>query len=89
MAFVEDSAAYFGDFGVDVTLNGQVVRVIFDDGYAEAFAGVVGGSGPRAVASASVNAVTGQALVHGGKTYEVCAVEPDGTGFVLLRLELQ
>jgi len=87
--FVEDHAPFFGDFGVDVTLNGQTVRVIFDDGYAEAFAGMVGGSGPRAVASASVNAVAGQVLVHGASTYHVAAVEPDGTGFVLLRLELQ
>ena len=41
MAFVEDFTCYFADFGVDATLDGAAVRVIFDD----AFQGA--GFGPR------------------------------------------
>lgn len=89
MAFVEDTTPYFGDFGVLVTLNGAPVHVIFDDAHAEAFGGMVTGTGPQAVAQASVNAARGQTLVHGAKTYTVTGVEPDGTGLVLLRLEEQ
>ena len=89
MAFVKDTTPFFGDFGVQVTLAGQPQTVIFDDGYAEAFGGMVAGSGPRVVAQASVNAARGQALVHGFKTYIVTSVEPDGTGLVMLRLEEQ
>ena len=87
MSFIEDTGPFFGDFGVQATLNGQAVSVIFDAGYAESFGGMVGGSGPKAIAQASINAVRDQSLVIASKTYTVVGVEPDGTGLVLLRLE--
>lgn len=89
MDFVEDFAGAFGDFGVEVTLAGRPVSVIFDDGYAESFGGMVAGSGPRAVIASDLAPPRGVSLLHGGQEYKVVGIEPDGTGLALLRLEAQ
>lgn len=93
MAFVEDPAPFLADFAVAATLQGVAVAsgVIFDAEYREAIGNYVEGSAPVALAiAAEVPSVAqGQSLVIGATTYKVRGVEPDGTGFVLLRLEKQ
>lgn len=93
MAFVEDPAPFFGDFAVAATLQSVAVAsgVIFDAEYLEAIGNYVEGRAPVALAiAAEVPSVAqGQSLVIGATTYKVRGVEPDGTGFVLLRLEEQ
>lgn len=92
MAFVEDFTCYFADFGVDATLDGAAVRVIFDD----AFQGA--GFGPRDMASSGPQAMVPTAdvpaqpyalvlAVTGRGTYNVVSHQADGTGMSLLLLE--
>lgn len=87
MAFVEDTAPFLADFGVDAVLAGQAVRGIFDAAYATAFGGMVDGNGPTFMLPASVAAQRGQTLLIGASAYTVTGVEPDGVGMVLLRLD--
>lgn len=87
MAFAESFAPYFADFGVDATLAGAPVRGIFDNGYSEAFAGMVAGSGPVFHLPSSVAVTRGNSLVIGAATYSVVGIEPDGQGLTILRLE--
>lgn len=87
MAFVESMPSFFVDFGVAATLNGVAVRGIFDDAYGEVFGGIVSGTGPVFRLASSATHARGQSLVIGAATYTVSAVEPDGTGMSLLRLE--
>lgn len=81
-----DNAAFFSDFAVDVTINGIPARGIFDDAYAEAFSGMVGGASPALILPSSVAVQRGQPVVVGGTGYTVTSIEPDGTGITLLRL---
>lgn len=90
MAFVENLAPFFdlSGFAVNATLDGQAVRVIFDNGYSTGFDAAMGGSMPHAmVATAdSESAAAGSVLLVGVNRYTVAAVEPDGTGVTTLRL---
>ncbi len=88
MAFTEDIAAYFDDFGVDATVAGAAVRGIFDNGFLIAL-GVTAGSGPvLLVDSAGVtSAAQGGTVTLPGGSYTITAMEPDGTGMTLLRLQ--
>lgn len=90
MPFVEDFTAYLADFGQAATLDGVAVLVIFDNAYREMFDGV-GTRSPMAGLPTSDAAAATQAsvLVSGGKTYRVTSVQPDGTGWSTLMLELQ
>jgi len=83
---VFDNAAFFGDFAIDLTVNGVQTRGIFDDAYAEAFAGMVGGTAPALILPSSVAVQRGHAVVVDGTGYTVTSIEPDGTGITLLRL---
>lgn len=87
--FAEDLASFFTDFGVDATLNGEAVRVIFDAAYVDPLG--VESSGPVATLPTADAATVahGQTLIVSGTTYKVRGVEPDGTGITLLRLERQ
>lgn len=87
MAFTEDFTAFFLDFGVDATVDGEIVRVIFDNGFAERLG--IGGSAPVAVGVTDdlASVVAGTAISIGATHYTVTAVEPDGTGMTLLRLQ--
>ena len=88
--FVEDHAAYFADFGVPATLDGQPLRVIFDTPYVEAFGGVATRQTQVTAPSASVDAATNTSvLVVAGNTYRVRSVQPDGTGISTVLLERQ
>jgi hypothetical protein len=89
MPLVEDYFAFFGDFGVDATLDAEPVRGIFDNAYVESF-GLATRQPRFALSTAEAGAVQqGGVLVIGTATYRVTAVQPDGTGMTELALELQ
>ena len=91
MAFVENLTCYFADFGVDATLHGAAVRVIYDNAYQ---AGAVGPYGMASSApsltlpTASVPASpVGKAVVVAGTNYTVAEHQPDASGVSTLILE--
>jgi len=85
---VEHFAAYFADHGTDATIGAATGRGIFDAVYSEGF-GMVGGSQPvlRCASADVTTVVEGTAITIGGVGYTARAVEPDGTGITLIRLE--
>lgn len=88
--FTEDLAAFFNtsDFASGATVGGVAVNGIFDNEYATALGFTAGSSPVLLVASASVPSVAvGNAVVVGAVSYTVAAVEPDGAGVTLLRLQ--
>ena len=86
MAFTEDLAPYFADFGIDATVGGVSVRGIFDSAYAAAL-GLAGTRPMLLVASADVPTVAeGDAVTIGAAGYTVESVRPDGAGMVQLFL---
>jgi hypothetical protein len=90
MAFAEDFATLFNtsDFATAATVGGVAVNGIFDNDYAVAMGFAAGTSPVLLVASASVlSASVGTAVTLGAVSYTVAAVEPDGTGVTLLRLQ--
>jgi hypothetical protein len=90
--FVEDLAPFFStaDFASAATWNGAPVNGIFDRAYSEPLGNVAEAYGPVfQCAAADVPTVAhGDALIVDGAVYTVRGVEPDGTGVVLLRLEI-
>ena len=86
MAF-DDPAAFMTDYAVDATLDGAAVRGIFDNGFVSALD--IAGSAPSILlpSSSAASAAAGQTVVVGGASYTVTAIEPDGTGMTLLRLQ--
>lgn len=90
MAFAEDLAPFFADFGDTATLAGGSVRVIFD-GPGGAANGMTIEAPQVQIASASVPAAYKGALLvissgRGAGTYKVREHLPDGTGMSLLSL---
>lgn len=88
MAFTEDFAAYFHDFGVVATVDGASVRGIFDNDFLTTL-GVTAGTGPVLLCAAAdvTGADQGDAVTINATAYTITAREPDGTGLVLLRLQ--
>jgi len=89
--FVENTAAFFADFGQSATVGGVVVSAIFDAAYSLANAGPIGMASSQpmltlATANVPANPV-GTAVVVGAVNYTVGAHEPDGTGISRLMLE--
>jgi hypothetical protein len=87
--FAENHAAFLADFGEDVTLGGAPARGIWDDSYVDALG--VQSTGPAFSAFESdlpPNAV-GYTLIRNGVTYQIAERQPDGTGWVTLRLTRQ
>lgn len=91
MAFQEDLSVFFADFGVDGTLDGAAVRVIFD---APAVGEGMAGLAMSAVApqvqlrTSDVPAeVYGKTLVLPQGTFTVNEHVPDGTGMSTLLLQ--
>lgn len=84
----EDFTPYFADFGVDATVAAVAVRGIFDNDFLTTL-GITAGSGPvLLLPTASVgSAVQGSAVVVAAISYTITALEPDGTGMTLLRLQ--
>ncbi len=68
---------------------GGTAELIFDNGYAGAFNGMVGDTDPVCTGkTADLSAVTvGSTVTISSTTYTVCAIEPDGTGMTALRLK--
>ena len=87
MAFTEDFSVYLADFGQDATIDGTPTRVLFESAYAEGF-GAIAARQYKAGLPSAVAAVQGSALVTAGKTYRVVSVQPDGTGWTELILEV-
>ena len=86
MAFVEDLTPFFADFAASATKSGVPVAGVFDKAYGEAF-GLIAGNDPVFRTATATGIVRGNTLVIGGVTYTVVAVESDGTGMDLCRLE--
>lgn len=95
MAFAENLDLFFGEFADDATLDGQAVRVIFDEPGGGQVYGEAGGAvnlEPQVqVATASVPADPyGKALViatgRGAGSWTAREHLPDGTGLSLLLL---
>lgn len=89
--FVENTAAFFTDFGQTVTVGGAAVSGIFDNGYALGSVGPIGMASSQpslmlATASVPANPV-GTAVLVAGTNYTIGAHEPDGTGMSRLLLE--
>lgn len=87
-AIVEDYTPFFSDFGVAATVGGVALNGIFDNAFLETL-GITAGSSPvlLIVSSAAPSATHGTSVSVGGASYTVTAVEPDGTGLSLLRLQ--
>ena len=86
MAFVEDRAPFFVDFGATATKSGVAVAGIFDSAYTAAF-DMIAGSGPVFTCASSAGITRGNTLVINGTSYTVTIIEPDGTGMSRCRLE--
>ncbi len=89
MPFAETLAPMFADFGVDGTLAGAPVRVIFDAAAANSFsgAGMVAADPQATIATACVPAAPhGAELAIPQGRYVVREHLPDGTGLSLLTL---
>lgn len=86
MAFTENPLAFFGDFGVDATLDGAVVRGLFLQPYAEAF-GYVGGSRPSFMLDAAQPVTARSSITIASTPYEVAEIQSDGTAISVLILE--
>lgn len=87
--FAEDLSVFTADFGVDATLAGDAVRVVFDDQTVDDLDVLT--DQPSALVVASVGAERGQALVIGSSAYTVREVrkEPPDGAFVRLMLARQ
>lgn len=88
MAFTEDLAGYFADFGVDAVVGGVTVRCIFDNSFLDTL-GIVADTRPMVLAkSADVSAVSvGAAVTIASVGYVVAEIQPDGTGITRLMLK--
>lgn len=91
MAFTEDFAVFFADFGVTATLAGGDVTVIFDQAYIASMGGQIDSTEPTCLLLSSD--VTTHNITHGtpitinGVAYAVRGLQPDGTGLTALLLE--
>lgn len=85
--FVEDHSAFLIDFGVDAVVDGVIVRGIFDAAYADPLG--IAGSMPAllCVETLVAHAAQGAAVAIGSDSYTIAAIQPDGTGMVILKLQ--
>ncbi|MEY5100688.1 MAG: hypothetical protein RJA36_3407 [Pseudomonadota bacterium] len=89
MAFAESFTPYLVDFGVDGTLAGEPVRVLFDAPVVNELGdiGVMAAQPQVIIATASLPVgAYGSTLVVPAGTFTVREVESDGTGLSLVRL---
>lgn len=82
-----DNAAFFSDFAIDLTVNGQPARGIFDNGFASAFTGMIDGTSPVLHLLSAIPVSRGDTVIISAAAYIVTGVEPDGTGVTQLRLD--
>lgn len=87
MAFVEDRAPFFADFGIDATVGGASVRGIFDNAFL-AQLNIVGTDPLLLCRTSDVTSATrGTAVTVPAGSFKVIRKEPDGTGMTRLILE--
>ena len=88
MSFTEDLDPFFIDHGIVATVGGVACTAIFDNGYAQSL-GFTAGTAPTliVVGTAIPSVAQGNAVVVPSGNYTVTAIEPDGTGLLLLRLQ--
>jgi len=87
MDFASDLSLFFTDFAIDVTVAGMPARGIFDNGFANAFSGMIDGTSPVLHLLSSVPVSRGDTVIISAASYIVTGVQPDGTGVTQLRLE--
>ena len=88
MAFAEDLGMFFADFGIAATVGGVSCMGIFDNAFASTMGFTAGTQPMLIVKAADVPSVAqGNSVVLSSGSYTVTAIEPDGTGIVLLRLQ--
>ena len=95
--FTEDRSAFLdvAEFADSATLDSVAVEGIYDGPYSQPLGNLVDGSSRTWLMDSdrAAGAANGSDLIittgHGVGTYKVRGVEPDGTGFTVLRLELQ
>mgnify|MGYP001455937945 CR=1 FL=1 len=79
--------ACVGTLGEAVSIGGTTVQAIWRQPYASAFD--MSSTGPTCEYHAADAAATvGGTVVRGSESFRIRAIEPDGTGWSLLRLEL-
>ena len=86
MAFKENPALFFGDFGVTVTLNAAPVQGIFLAPYAEAM-GYVAGSRPSLLLPSLVGTDRGDIVAIANTSYEIVEIHSDETAIKTVVLE--
>lgn len=80
MAFAEDLAPFYADFGEAVTVNGIAVVGIFDRATGDTF-GLVPNATSFLRVPVSVAAAVGQTVVRGAVTYTITSIDyADGSG---------
>jgi hypothetical protein len=90
--FTKDLSAFIGhDFGQVVTLDGQPVSVIFDNGYAFGDVGLIGMASSQPTICLPTSQVPadpiGKTVLVGAVSYQVATHEPDGAGVSHCKLE--
>lgn len=86
MAFVEDMTPLFADFGVDGTLSGSPVRVIFDRPTGDPLGMTTPMPQVTLPTAAVTDSVVGQTLAIPAGTFVVRERADDGTGITTLML---
>lgn len=88
--FAEDLAPFFsdGDFATLATIDGESVRVIFEQPFADPFGPAVDATQPQCWAPSDTVAQVRQGtnVTIDARAYRVDRVEPDGTGISRLVL---
>lgn len=88
MDITTDFDAFFLDFGLLATVAGQPVDGIFDNAFLTSLGFTAGSAPTLLIAHADAPSVAqGDAVVVASVNYTVTAIEPDGTGLALLRLQ--
>jgi hypothetical protein len=86
MAFVEQLAGYFADFGETVAVGTSTAPAIVDMAVDEFNRVLTSAVVVTAIASDYPSAAAGQVATIRGVSYTVRSVEPDGTGIVTIRV---
>jgi hypothetical protein len=83
-----DKTRLLGVFGDDATVNGQAVRGVFSNGYAETLDAEGTAPSLLCLAEQVPSVAHGQAVVVAGQSFtgQVVSVQPDGYGWLLLLL---
>lgn len=82
------NVSVFKTLGVAAELDGLPVKGIFKRPYGEAFDGMATSHPRFTLASSDAERATQESLLRiGDERFQVCSVEPDGTGVTVLTLQ--